>query len=85
MHSSEQVEKQGRRVYQDLTLSRIDKNDVKYYIPVPGAGGEAFADFPCSITIQGPHIDFPATIFIRNFFFYGPDGTTDSQGWQDGN
>ena len=67
VHDSESVEKQGRRVYQSLTLSRIDKTDALYYVPVPsyGAGyntgsgynsgfigvGETLFDLPCSIQI----------------------------------
>jgi hypothetical protein len=84
IHSAEAVEKQGRKMYQALTLSRIDKTDVLYYVPVPTIYGEALTDFTASITITPPiaaggnmpGANFPATIFIKNFYFDYSDGIT---------
>lgn len=36
VHSAEAIELQGKRYYQELTLSRIDQFDAKYNVPVPG-------------------------------------------------
>lgn len=69
IHAAEGVEKQGRRVYQALTLSRIDKTDVLYYLPVPGVMGDGQEDFTASICIRPPSTDFFATINIRNYYF----------------
>ena len=54
IHSAEAIEHQGRKHHQDLTLSRIDRNDGKYYIPVPGQNGEEFTDFACALVIRSP-------------------------------
>jgi hypothetical protein len=84
VHSTENVEKQGRVAYQALTLSRLNKNDVAYYIPVPFVQGEARADFNCAIVITPvipanstmPGANFPATIYISNYYFNSSDGIT---------
>ena len=52
IHSAEAVEHQGRKHHQELTLSRIDRNDVKYYIPIPGMYGQEFNDFVCNLIIM---------------------------------
>lgn len=92
VHASEHIDKQGRTMYQFLTLSRIDKTDTFYYVPTPGLGGEKFDEFRASITITEPKNDpnvnmpganFAATIFIRNFHFYGGNGTEDIFGWDE--
>jgi hypothetical protein len=84
VHAAENVEKQGRVAYQALTLSRIDKTDVRYYVPVPFVQGEAFVDFNCFLKIlpvipggsNMPGANFPATITIKNYYFNGLDGLT---------
>jgi hypothetical protein len=55
IHSAEAIEHQGRRHHQELTLSRIDRNDAKYYISTPGQNGQQFNDFPCGLIIESPH------------------------------
>jgi hypothetical protein len=77
VHAAEVSDKQGRKMNQTLTLARVDKTDVLYYVPVPGVNGEAFTDFAATIAIT-PVLgtagtvgqSFPATILIRNRFFY---------------
>ena len=83
VHSAENSEKQGRNMYQNLTLSRIDKMDVLYYLPVPGYLSEGFTEFAAQILItpvitQSGSIGFniPATMFIKNRNFFGLDGVT---------
>lgn len=84
IHSAEAVEHQGYRHYQELTLSRIDKEDEKYLVPVPGMYGQYHQDFTASIMItppigQGgnmPGANFPASIIIKNYFFQPHDGLT---------
>jgi len=84
IHSTEAIEHQGRKHHQTLTLSRIDRNDVKYYIPIPGQNGQEFTDFPCTLVITPPigvggtmpGQNFPASIIIRNFYFNTHDGLT---------
>jgi len=85
IHTAEAIEHQGYRHYQELTLSRIDKTDEKYLIPVPGMYGQTHEDFMASIMItppigQGgtmPGANFPASIMIRNFYFEPNNGLTD--------
>lgn len=67
--SQESQEKQGRRVYQKITLSRRDKYDVVYDIPVPSVYGDAHKDFKASIKIRGPYTDFMAAMLINNFYW----------------
>lgn len=84
IHSAEAIEHQGRRHHQSLTLSRIDKNDVKYYIGVPSDEGQMFQDFNCSLTITPPigvggtmpGANFPASIIIKNYYFNPRNGIT---------
>lgn len=63
----ESEEKQGKRVYQRLTLTRADKWDVVYDIPIPSVYGDYHKDFKASIEIRGPYTDFPASIAIFNY------------------
>jgi hypothetical protein len=82
IHSSEAVEHQGRKHHQELTLSRIDRNDVKYYVPVPFINGQEFTDFNATLVITPPigvggsmpGQNFPASIIIKNYFFNTHDG-----------
>jgi len=77
IHSAEAIELQGHKYEQQLTLSRIDKGDVKYYVPVPGIVGQKFEDFVACIKIIPISASFPAMITIRNFNFEFPnDGLT---------
>jgi hypothetical protein len=84
VHSAENVEKQGRVAFQTLTLSRIDKDDILYYIPVPFVQGEARVDFVATLLITPvipvgqsmPGANFEASIYIKNYNFYGSDGVT---------
>ncbi len=77
IHSAEAVEHQGRKHHQELTLSRIDRNDVKYYIPVPGQNGQEIVDFNCFMIITPPlgvgetmpGQNFPCSIIIKNYYF----------------
>lgn len=77
IHSAEAIELQGHKYEQQITLSRIDKADIKYYVPVPGIMGQDFTDFVACIKIVQTSTSFPATITIRNFNFEFPnDGLT---------
>ena len=76
VHSAEFIEIQGRRTYQELTLSRIDKFDPKYNVPVPGFQGQGRETFIANVTIRPPRVTFPATVLIRNFNIYPNDGMT---------
>lgn len=67
--SPEAVEHQGIRHHQEVRLSRINKTDVKYEIPVPGIVGQAITDFRCQMEIKSPTFDIPATIVILNYYF----------------
>ena len=69
IHSAEAVEHQGRKHHQELTLSRIDRNDVKYFVPIPGQNGQEFNDFVCNLTILPNGQNFLASIIIVNPFF----------------
>ena len=84
IHSVEVNEHQGKKHHQELTLSRIDRNDVKYYVPVPFMAGQMFTDFNCSLVITPPigvgnsmpGANFPASIIIKNYVFNPHDGMT---------
>lgn len=77
VHSAEAVEIQGRRMYQELTLSRIDKYDVAYDVPVPAFQGQAKTKFICKVVIRSPRTNFYATVLIRNYIIYPENGLTE--------
>lgn len=75
--TQESETKQGKRMYQRLTLTKPDVYDVTYSVPVPSIYGEAHTDFPAKITIRGPFTDFPATITIMNYYWNPVTGVND--------
>jgi len=76
VHAVEVTELQGHKYEQQLTLSRVDKNDVVYYVPVPGIMGQVSITFPLKLTIRPIFTTFPLQLQIRNYFFNPHDGLT---------
>lgn len=67
-------EEQGRRMYQELTLTRPDRFSVEYSVPVPGVNGDADKDFNATLTINIPRTaptiaEFPAMLLINNYYW----------------
>ena len=69
VHTAEAIELQGHRYYQELTLSRIDRMDAAYQVPIPGVVAEDTVDFVCALQIVRPSNDFAAAITINNYYF----------------
>lgn len=75
--TQESETKQGKRMYQRLTLTKPDVYDVCYSVPVPTIMGSAYTDFKAKITIRALKTDFPATIYINNWLWNPISGQND--------
>jgi len=74
--TQESETKQGQRVYQRLTLTKPDKYDVVYEVPVPGIMGNKYHDFRSKVIIRGHHKDFLSMVEIYNYYWFPDTGLT---------
>lgn len=75
--TQESETKQGKRIYQRLVMTKPDKYDVTYRVPVPSIYGEMQTDFSATMQIRPLGASFPATIYIYNELWYPLTGQND--------